>query len=248
MATERAARRDHATEHYFDHHVPEYSAERLAFAARTLRELAPEQATLVDLGCGAGNTLAFLREQVPLGDCLAVDVSPNLLARAREATGCETFEGSLMDPALPERIGRRFDVAVIAAVLHHLIGATRAESRALARGAVDIALRLLHPGGLLVVVEPVYYPPLAMDALFYVKKLFTRLSSGRIGLGDYWWNIGAPVVSYYTNEELQEMVTAGGRAELVARDIDPAPLGRLGALLSKTNTTLVVRKRDDLAA
>jgi SAM-dependent methyltransferase len=242
MPAEPTTARDERTEKYFDEHVPEYSAERLSFAAARIRELAGERASLVDLGCGAGNTLALLQAEAPLEDCLAVDVSPNLLAKAREATGAETFEGSLMDPTLPDRIGRQFDFAVIAAVLHHLIGRSRAESRALARQAVGIALELLKPGGHLVVVEPIFYPRVAMDALFYVKKALSTVSSERISIGDYWYNLGAPVVSYYSNEELEQMVTADGRAELVAREIEPQSIGRVGAVLNKTNTTVVVRK------
>ncbi|HWT94594.1 MAG TPA: class I SAM-dependent methyltransferase [Solirubrobacteraceae bacterium] len=234
--------RDHATERYFDEHVPEYSPERLAFAARTIGEVAGPRPSLVDLGSGAGNTLAFLQQQVELGDCLAVDVSPRLLERAAELAGCPTLKGSLMDPALPQQIGRKFDVAVIAAVLHHLIGSTRADSRRLAGQAVELALDVLEPGGHLVILEPIYYPRVVMDGLFYVKKAFSSVTTERVSIGGYWNNLGAPVVSYYTNEELVELATAGGRAEVVARDIDPEPLGRLNALLSKTNTTIVVRK------
>ena len=235
--------RDLRTERYFDEHVPTYSHDRLDFAARTIAELGGGKgSSLVDLGCGAGNTLHHVREQTGIDDCFAIDVSPNLLEKARALTGCEAMVGSLMDADLPAKVGRRFDFAIIAAVLHHLIGPTRSGSRALARRAVDNALAMLEPGGHLVVVEPVFYPRLAMDALFYVKKAFAAVTTNRVQVGGYWNNIGAPVVSYYTNEELEDMVRAGGQAEVVAREIEPEALGRLNAVLNKTNTTIVVRK------
>jgi SAM-dependent methyltransferase len=235
--------RDLKTEQYFDEHVPEYSNERLAFTARAISDLGGGPgSSLVDLGCGAGNTLRFVREETGITDCFAIDVSANLLEKARESIECEAMVGSILDRSLPEKVGRQFDFAVIAAVLHHLIGPSRSASRELARRAVDNGLAMLKPGGHLIVVEPIFYPRVVMDGLFYVKKAFASVTTSRVQLGGYWNNIGAPVVSYYTNEELEEMVVAGGRGEVVMRDIDPEGLGRLNAVLNKTNTTMVVRK------
>ena len=243
MSGDGHTHRDLKTEKYFDEHVPEYTSDRLEFTAKAIADLGGKKgSSLVDLGCGAGNTLHFVREQTGIEDIYAIDVSPNLLEKARELTGAESIVGSLLDRQLPAKVGRRFDFAIIAAVLHHLIGPTRNGSRALARQAVDNALDMLEPGGHLVVVEPIYYPRVAMDALFYVKKGFASLTTSRVELGGYWNNIGAPVVSYYTNEELEDMVRADGRAEVVAREIEPEALGRLNALLNKTNTTIVVKK------
>jgi ubiquinone/menaquinone biosynthesis C-methylase UbiE len=43
--------------------------------------------TVVDFGCGTGATLPFLRERVgPEGTVLGVDITPELLARARQRT------------------------------------------------------------------------------------------------------------------------------------------------------------------
>jgi SAM-dependent methyltransferase len=236
--------RDLKTERYFDEHVPEYGEVRLAFAARALADLAKdgERLSVVDLGCGAGNTLAYLQQQAPIGSCYAVDVSPNLLALTAERTGAETMLGSLLDPELPAKIGRTFDVAVIAAVLHHLIGPTRRASRALAVGAVRNAMDLLKPGGHLVVVEPIFYPRVLMTGVFYVKKALSSLSDQRITLGNEWNNLGAPVVSYYGNEDLEDILTEGGAGPLVAADREPERLGPLNAVLNKTNTTLVAQK------
>jgi SAM-dependent methyltransferase len=232
---------DPKTVRYFDEHAPEYSVGRLEFATRAIRERASEGQSLIDLGCGAGNTLAHVVAETPVSDVMGVDVSETLLARCRELVGCPTRMGSIVDPALPELIGRRFDFAVVAAVLHHLIGPTRARSRAHARAAIANAIALLEPGGHLIVVEPVFAPRLAMDALFYVKQAVSSVTTRRVFLGDHYWsNFGAPVVSYYGNEELEAMVEGEG-ARIVARDIVPDPMGRLNLVLSKTNTTLVAQ-------
>ena len=176
-----------------------------------------------------------------------MDVSANLLERTREAVpGCETHLGSIIDPALVDQIGReRFDFAVIAAVLHHLIGRTRRESHERARLAVLHALELLKPGGHLIVVDEGFSPPRVVDAVFYVKKAVTRLTSRRVGILGEWNNIGPPVVSYYTNEQLVDMVEANGAAELVEQVREPAVLSRgVNSVLTKTDLTLISRKAD----
>lgn len=240
MAT-GAAPHDAKTVRYFDDHAPEYSVGRLAFATRAIAERAEEGASLIDLGCGAGNTLAHMLEATPVTDAMGVDVSQNLLDRCKELAGCPTRLGSIVDPDLPTLVGRRFDFAVVAAVLHHLIGPTRARSRAYARQAIRNALALLEPGGHLIVVEPVFAPRLAMDVVFYVKQAVSSITTRRVFVGDnYWTNFGAPVVSYYGNEELAAMLEGEG-AEIVARDIEPEPMGKLNLVLSKTNTTLVAQ-------
>jgi SAM-dependent methyltransferase len=241
---EDAVPRDEKTVQYFDSHVPEYSEERLQFAADALKALidSPAEASLVDLGCGAGNTLRYLAERADIRTLYGVDVSEKLLARAQAQVNCHTLNHSLLDPRLTEIIDRQFDVAVLAAVLHHLIGRTRTASRRLAEQAVDTAWRLVKPSGHLVVVEPVFYPRAAMTAVFYVKKLVSSFTSERVALYGYWNNIGAPVVSYYGNEQLLEMIERCPGAVLVERDIDPDPLGWQNVILSKTNTTLIARK------
>jgi SAM-dependent methyltransferase len=237
-----AAPQDAKTVRYFDEHAPEYSVERLEFAASAVAKRAGEGASLVDLGCGAGNTLAHMLEVTPVTDALGVDVSETLLERCRELAGCPTQVGSIFDPQLPAQIGRRFDFAVVAAVLHHLIGPTRSRSRAYARRAIRNALALLEPGGHLIVVEPVFAPRLAMDAVFYVKQAISSVTTRRVFVGDhYWTNFGAPVVSYYGNEELEAMLEGEG-AHVVEREIVPEAMGSLNLILSKTNTTLVAQK------
>ena len=45
-----------------------------------------------------------------------------------------------------------------------------------------------------------------MDAVFHAKRLVGRWSSHRLELGRRWLNIGEPIVSYYTPDELDAMM------------------------------------------
>jgi SAM-dependent methyltransferase len=59
-------RRDSRTEAYFDTWTPEYDAARFASAAEWINRLRGEGGSLVDVGCGSGNVLAYLREATGL--------------------------------------------------------------------------------------------------------------------------------------------------------------------------------------
>jgi SAM-dependent methyltransferase len=239
---DEAIGKDPGTVAYFDDYSPEYSVGRLEFAAEFIRSHATPGASLIDLGCGVGNTLAYLKETTQIGEVAGVDVSAKCLEKTAAHLECTTYQGSVFDPGFIRQIDRRFDFAVVAAVLHHLIGPTRNASRSYAQVALRNAVTLLEPGGHLIVVEPIFYPSLAMDAVFYLKKAVSRVSAKRIPIMGYWNNIGAPVVSYYTNEELASMLEGTGGLTIVEREIEAAPMGPLlGRVLRKTNTTMVAR-------
>lgn len=110
----------------------------------------PEPASILDLGCGAGNlTLRLLAafETPPARICL-VDLSAPMLARAAERVHAEGFIGALEIVKGDLRdvdLGSGHDFIATAAALHHLRG--EAEWRA-AFARLHTALR---PGGLLLV-------------------------------------------------------------------------------------------------
>jgi SAM-dependent methyltransferase len=172
---EPVAARDAGTEAYFDSWTPEFDASsRFAHAAEWIRRLAGAGSTLVDVGCGSGNVLAYLRDETGLDRLAGIDVSPRYLEQARERVGCETHLGSILDADLVARLAGRFDFAVLGAVLHHLVGCTRRASRERARRAVAHAVSLVRPGGHVILHEPVFYPPWTMDLVFYAKRAALR--------------------------------------------------------------------------
>jgi SAM-dependent methyltransferase len=231
---------DHDTVAYFDHHVPEYSPGRLQRAVQLINEHKPPKATLIDVGCGVGDVLAHLAEQTGLTRLVGLDVSPRCLALARGKVAAELHQASILDPATVHRFGGRFDVAVVAAVLHHLVGPTRRRSRRAAILAVANALQLVRPGGFLVIMEPTFAPSPPLTALFWAKSVTSKLTSRRLPIGGYWNNVGPPVVSYYSERQLVDMVKRHPAAEVVYVEAVPQRIGRLaGTLLTKTNTTIM---------
>jgi SAM-dependent methyltransferase len=247
-----AGPRDVGTEAYFDCWTPEYdAASRFAPAAEWIRRLADGESTLVDVGCGSGNVLEYLRDQTGLRRLAGIDVSPRYLQQARERVGCETHQGSILDADLVARLAGRFDFAVLGAVLHHLVGRTRRASRERARVGLAHAVSLVRPGGHVILNEPVFYPPWMMDLVFYAKRAASALTSRRLELFHHLNNFGAPVVSYYTNEELRRMVAEDPRAEVL--DLRSAPahltsLQRAVFIRRREDTTVVIRRRDSCAS
>jgi tRNA (cmo5U34)-methyltransferase len=82
-----------------------------------------EARSLLDIGCGAGNYSLALMEVLPLEEVTLVDLSRNMLNRAvarLAAKGLERLEPLQGDIRELDFGSERFDIAVAAAVLHHL--------------------------------------------------------------------------------------------------------------------------------
>ena len=227
---------------YFDDHIPDYSPERLELAASYISEMANPGASLIDLGCGVGNTLEFLAARTPVNDFTALDVSVNCLVKTRELVECETIEGSVLDPAIAARLEGRFDFAVLSAVLHHLVGKTRTESRSNAVVAVRNALTMLGDNGVLLIHEPVFESRILMDGVFWAKRGLSRVSGNRrVPVLGYWGNLGAPVVSYYSDEGLTAIVREGGGSAVRHRNEPHRLPGIMNRLLVRSNVTAAIR-------
>jgi len=235
---------DEATTAYFEHHVHDYSPRRFRFATEEIRKRVNPGSTLIDVGCGTGTLLALLESETGISDLTGMDVSANALAVAEQRVTCNTFQASILDPDLAEAIRRRFDFVVIAAVLHHLVADSRHRSRELAVTALKQALELLAEDGRLVIVEPTFTPHWAMSLVFFVKRKVSRLTSGRIEILGTWNNIGAPVVSYYSPDELHQLMTEAGAEveELHNVEAKLRLLPRLLGVSGRWETTLIAHR------
>jgi len=145
----------------------------LAEAASVLASGARE---ILDIGCGAGNQTLNLLRVFPDARCTLLDISPAMLAKARERVGsaipgrATLLEGDLRTVPLPEE---KFDVVVAAAVLHHLrddadweAGFSRIHS-------------LLKPGGVLLVSDLIRHENQKIETLFEVRyEAFLRETLG----------------------------------------------------------------------
>lgn len=240
---------DQGTTAYFDHHMPEYSLRHARRAVQLIGAAGPRDAALVDIGCGVGSVLALLAETTTgITRLVGFDVSAACLELTKQKVDAELHQVSILDPATIERFRGQFDFALMAAILHHLVGPTRRRSRRLVESALANSLMLLKPGGYLVIAEPTFTPSAPLGALFWAKSLTARLTSRRLPVGGYWNNIGPPVVSYYTPDQLHTLVARLPPAEIVSSDSAPQPLHRLGrALVTKTNTTMMIRISRDQA-
>jgi ubiquinone/menaquinone biosynthesis C-methylase UbiE len=106
----------------------------------------PGARTLLEVGCGTGGHLVFLREHL---ECVGVDLSASMLAQAREKLPDLPFHQADMRAF---DLHERFDVV---ASLFSAIGYVRSTDELFA--AVACMARHLQPGGVLV-IEPWFSP------------------------------------------------------------------------------------------
>ena len=89
--------KDEETVQYFDKHVPEYDESRLEFAAAFIKKSSNIGASLIDIGCGVGNTLEYIKNKTGIENICGMDVSQNCLLETRARTKCDTLVGSIVD-------------------------------------------------------------------------------------------------------------------------------------------------------
>jgi 2-polyprenyl-3-methyl-5-hydroxy-6-metoxy-1,4-benzoquinol methylase len=235
---------DQATIDYFEHHVHDYSSGRLHPAVTFIAEHTTPDASLIDIGCGTGNVLAHIARTTGISQLAGLDVSERCVELTKEKVAADVYRASVLDDATVARFRGSFDFAVMAAVLHHLVGVNRRRSRRAANRAVSNALELVKPGGYLIVMEPTFTPAATVFALFWVKTVLSKIFHRRLPVGGYWNNIGAPVVSYYSSKQVLTMLQTSPGAEIVQVDEVPQRLSKLADLLvSKSNTTVMARRR-----
>lgn len=91
---------------------------RIAWLARRLQQLnVPQPQTILDFGCGAGDTALLLCRQWPSSRVIGVDPSVSLLEEARKMA-----EGTCCQFLLPEEVAEKplFDLVYCNGVFHHI--------------------------------------------------------------------------------------------------------------------------------
>ena len=222
---------------YFES-TPDYSPKRLEFAVPHLRRL-EAGSRLIDIGCGTGTALATFAPQIPMVRLAGLDPSKRSLELASKRIDFEPILGSVLDPTIVSQLTGEFDAAVMAAVLHHVVGPTRAACRENARGALDATARLLRPGGHLYLFEPCYEPAVLMAGVFWIKRVSVSLGiRSRPLSGPDWVNPGPPVVSYLTPHELADLVQESFRI------VEHYTLSQrtLGRVMRKTGVAYVLER------
>ena len=138
--------------------------------------LVPEARGLLDIGCGAGNQTLNLLRMFPAADCTLLDISPAMLARARQRVEAvakgkvAVLEEDFRTAPLP---AEKFDLIVAAAVLHHL------RDDADWTQAFSKIHSLLKPGGVLLVSDLIRHENSKIDGLFKARyEAFLRETLG----------------------------------------------------------------------
>ena len=117
------------------------SAHCMDLIARAGTASAPQEAAVLDVGCGAGNYSLKILEYRPKSRVTLVDLSGPMLERAKARLGPAVDAAIQGDVRELEFEAERFDVIVAAAVLHHL------RSPSEWSGVFARFFRWLKPGG-----------------------------------------------------------------------------------------------------
>lgn len=238
------------TADYFNTHVHEYGQTRLSPFIEMINHYQGDAPSLIDIGCGYGNALEYLQANTRLHSLYALDVSEASVASTLKRLNCDAKVGSILDNALVDSMAGKFDFALLAALLHHLIAGTRTASRQLAKQALTNALKLVKSGGYILLMEPVFSSRWTMDIVFYVKRAIATFTSNRLCVLGYWNNIGAPIVSYYDCNQLKDIVDSIDGCALVASSVFPreiSKLMRIAGITDRSDATFIIQKTGNAA-
>lgn len=232
---------DKKTIAYFDSYTPQYgAANRYKYVAELIRNLYRPGCSCIDIGCGSGECLQFIKDNTPVEKLVGLDVSNNYLKQTRKRVGCKTHLGSILLVDSITDIHNNFDFVIMGSILHHLIGRTRKESKDYAELAINNALKLLKIGGYLFVYEPSIYPSFVALIAFYLKKTVTSITSRRVELFSRNFNLGEPVTSFYTIGQLLEMISKIKETKLVDKKV--VVRHSFGISMRKTGTIFVLQR------
>lgn len=204
---------------YFDDRQPEYSKDRFSFIIDFINKFAKSNSAVLDIGCGSGMLLKQIYNKSQIRNLYGIDISEKYAFKIKnENIPINIIIGSILDEEIFYKINKDYDYIIMASLLHHLVGFTRASSKIKAMKAISNAFNMLKESGYLIILEPTYYPKLPIDIIFYIKLILTRFTNKRIHLfGTQLNNIGAPLVSYYNDKELKDMLL-NIKAKIVAEN------------------------------
>lgn len=126
----------------------------------------PGSATILDIGCGAGNYTLKMLEKIPNLDCTLIDLSMPMLERAKERVSAETtgkveiIQSDILEVALPRN---QYDIVLAASVLHHLRSDKDWEK------VFNNIYQSLKPGGSFWITDLIVHDSPALNQLFEEK-------------------------------------------------------------------------------
>jgi len=151
---------ENAEEYYQRHQAFDYWKSVLRSVTTPLNIGQPK--TIVEYGCGFGNSTLPLLDLFPSANLVAMDISPNLLAILQRLTAARAFDDRCVSVAAdahkPYVKSDAADLVVGTAILHHLVQPEK---------LIEAAIRVLKSGGYAIFFEP-------FEAGYAVLRLIIR--------------------------------------------------------------------------
>jgi SAM-dependent methyltransferase len=195
---------------YFDTNWADYRGGTRDTVSSIIKSVAPEEPRVLDVGCGNGKFIRSLIDRDIAESGVGFDISQEMLPDDN-ASSVQFFQASATSIPISEGT---FDIASINDVLHHLVGPSRAKSRANAVNCLRDALHSVDESGFVVITEQFYEGPvknasLTAQLVFWTLNRFDTLAS-------YFDEdaVQGLRVSFYTRRELRNIIReAGGSIE-----------------------------------
>ena len=151
---------ENAEEYYQRHQAFDYWRTTLQSVTAPLGLDKPQ--TIIEYGCGFGNSTLPLLDLFPTANVVAMDISPNLLAILQRLTKARCYDGRCAaiavdahKPYVKEDVA---DLVLGTAILHHLVHPEK---------LIEAAVRVVKPGGHAIFFEP-------FEAGYSVLRLIIR--------------------------------------------------------------------------
>lgn len=141
---------------YFDSHSEDYAEQIMATqpvfyenSGRLLNAQLPAGGAVLDIG--NGGVINYNYSRLARLDCGDLVVSQQAIEKYREIPNIRFFQADVLDLAnIPSNC---YDAVVVQCVIHHLAGASFSDSCSRVNAAVAECLRVLKPGGKVLVME-----------------------------------------------------------------------------------------------
>ncbi len=150
-------------------------------AVRMLCKNQPENAWILDIGCGTGDMLGLIKEEIPGAHLTGVDFSPNMLEAARKRFGKRTSVRFMRANALDLPFeDETFDGVSISFALRNTADHDK---------ALEEAFRVLKKGGSLIVIDSFVPDNIIVRPFYrlYFSLLMPLLGGGLGKLREYLW-------------------------------------------------------------
>ncbi|CAN5743410.1 methyltransferase domain-containing protein [soil metagenome] len=188
---------------------------------KSLSHFANKEFNVLDVGCGDGSFLKGLRNSGVKGRFIGIDISYNLLKKAKDDLRIEDNINLIVTDGfnIPINDALKFDLIHLDSVLHHLISDTRYKSLKLSKDLLRMLKSKLSKNGILL-VEEMYYnsrviPFITSSFIFYSLKL---INASNIDFSILRNDIKPGLeVSFFYEDQLKKILNQFGPVEIISR-------------------------------